>query len=144
MESNYDFMLSRKLYYIGIGILAIAVALGIILKLAGIPLAKLNPYPCALHAIYGYYCPGCGGTRATIALLHGHFLKSVYYHPVVLYAAILFACYICSHSLNIFTHGKIKAMLFRPVYFYIMIVIIIVQCIVKNAFIIFAGIYLLG
>lgn len=35
----------------------------------------------------GYYCPGCGGTRAITALLHGRLLSSFLYHPVVLYAA---------------------------------------------------------
>ena len=46
--------------------------------------------PCLFHLATGYYCPGCGGTRAITALLHGQILNSVLYHPVVLYAAGLF------------------------------------------------------
>ena len=31
-------------------------------------------YPiCLFHALTGWNCPGCGGTRAVYALLHGHF-----------------------------------------------------------------------
>lgn len=39
---------------------------------------------CWFYQNFHIYCPGCGGTRAVIALLHGQFLRSVYYHPVVL------------------------------------------------------------
>lgn len=43
--------------------------------------------PCLFHTFTGLYCPGCGGTRAVSALLHGHVLQSFYYHPLVPYAA---------------------------------------------------------
>ena len=43
--------------------------------------------PCIFHLVTGYYCPGCGGTRSVIALLHGHFIRSFIYHPIVLYVA---------------------------------------------------------
>lgn len=46
-------------------------------------------FPCIFRMLTGYYCPGCGGTRALRALLRGHFLQSVYYHPLVLYLAVL-------------------------------------------------------
>ena len=31
----------------------------------------LSGYRCPFHAITGWWCPGCGGTRAMLALLHG-------------------------------------------------------------------------
>lgn len=43
--------------------------------------------PCAFHSITGLYCPGCGGTRAVRAFLHGDILMSFQYHPIVLYGA---------------------------------------------------------
>ena len=30
-----------------------------------------SSYRCPFHAVTGWYCPGCGGTRAIIALFHG-------------------------------------------------------------------------
>lgn len=39
--------------------------------------AARNPYhavtfpPCTFHAATGWYCPGCGGTRALYSLMHG-------------------------------------------------------------------------
>ena len=37
-------------------------------------------FPCLFHLATGYYCPGCGGTRAIASLLHGQ---------VILYTAFL-------------------------------------------------------
>jgi hypothetical protein len=28
--------------------------------------------PCPFHALTGYFCPGCGSTRALYLLVHGH------------------------------------------------------------------------
>ncbi len=41
---------------------------------------------CIFHLLTGYYCPGCGGTRAVRFLITGHPILSFIYHPLVLYA----------------------------------------------------------
>lgn len=46
-------------------------------------------FPCLFHLATGYYCPGCGGTRAIASLLHGQLFCSFLYHPVILYTAFL-------------------------------------------------------
>lgn len=48
---------------------------------------------CMFHAITGWYCPGCGGTRALYFFLTGHWIKSFVYHPLVLYTFVGL-CYI--------------------------------------------------
>ena len=45
-------------------------------------------FPCLFHTLTGAYCPGCGGTRALIALLSGKLLLSFCYHPLVLYVIV--------------------------------------------------------
>lgn len=144
MDDTYEFRLARNCYYI---CLAVCIVLGIAyltVRILDIPLTEINPYPCSLYTTAGLYCPGCGGTRAVTYLMEGKFVKSFLYHPAVPYTALLTACYLTSHTLHIFTKGKIRAMLFRPVYFYILIAIILIQWIVKNAAILINGTYLLG
>ena len=45
---------------------------------------------CPTAFFWGIPCPGCGLTRATLALLHGHFAQAFGYHPLVLVFAPLF------------------------------------------------------
>ncbi len=45
------------------------------------PAAPGSRYPsCAFHQITGLWCPGCGLTRGTYQLLHGHFGAALGYN----------------------------------------------------------------
>ncbi|MDE5755115.1 MAG: DUF2752 domain-containing protein [Oscillospiraceae bacterium] len=45
-------------------------------------------YVCPFYAFTNIYCPGCGGTRALLALLNGKILLSLHENPAVLLLAI--------------------------------------------------------
>ncbi|MEY8354136.1 DUF2752 domain-containing protein [Lachnospiraceae bacterium 54-53] len=47
-------------------------------------------FPCMFHSLTGFYCPGCGGTRAVRSLLRGDLRMSFQYHPLVLYTVLVF------------------------------------------------------
>lgn len=49
--------------------------------------------PCLFHKLLHLYCPGCGGTRATFALLHGQIQTSFLANPAVLLGVILIIYY---------------------------------------------------
>ena len=132
MEDTYNIRLSRRCYYVCLGIIAAAIIVGCVLMLLEIPITKLDKTPCVWITYLGVYCPGCGGTRAVEALMQGEFLQSFLYHPVVLYTAGMMGGYVSSHALNIFTGGRVKALLFHGWYLYLMLAIIIVQWLVKN------------
>lgn len=53
---------------------------------------------CWVWEHWGLYCPGCGGTRAVIALAHGQLLKALYYHPAVPVLAALGGVYLVSQT----------------------------------------------
>ena len=44
---------------------------------------------CLLASTTGLPCPGCGGTRAFMALIHGEVLESVIYHPLLIPVAVI-------------------------------------------------------
>ncbi len=58
--------------------------LGLAAAAAGAIVFFFNPassgfYPaCQFHRLTGLNCPGCGGTRAVYALLHGHFSTALH------------------------------------------------------------------
>ena len=142
-EKSYNESLARHCYYVYLGIVVVLFIGMIVLKVLDTTLMELYPYSCSLYSTAKIYCPGCGGTRAFMYLLQGDIIQSLKYHPVVLYTAIYVGSYIISHTLNIFTKGKVKAMLFNPIYFYVMIGIILLQWAIKNILIIVKGIYII-
>lgn len=49
-------------------------------------------YPvCQFHRITGWDCPGCGGLRATHALLHGQFAEAVHFNLLLVLSVPLCA-----------------------------------------------------
>lgn len=98
--------------------------------LAGRDLARSG---CAFQLLCGMYCPGCGGTRALNALLHGQVIRSIWYHPLVPYGAGLYLAFMITWTaakLHLF--GIKKGLKFREEYMYAMLVIVAVNFIIKN------------
>ena len=77
------------LFVTGWSLVFVAGTLFLLYKLLPLPYDKLM-VPCIFYSAFGLYCPGCGGTRAVSALLHGQILTSFICHPLVLYTACPF------------------------------------------------------
>lgn len=60
---------------------------------------KRQGIPCPFKFLTGFYCPGCGGTRAVRLLLTGHILLSIQYHPLVFYTAFMAAVELIGYGL---------------------------------------------
>ena len=89
--------------------------------------------PCLFHWLTGYYCPGCGGTRAVLALLRGHFLRSFLYHPLVPYTAFALSWLLLSCAAEKLA-GRPLPLHFprRPAWLWTALAIVVVNCAVKN------------
>jgi hypothetical protein len=89
--------------------------------------------PCMFHTVTGFYCPGCGGTRAVFALLRGKLLQSFLYHPIVLYTVILGGWFMLSQTIERVSGRKRPwGMRFHEGYLWTALVIILAQCLIKN------------
>ena len=89
--------------------------------------------PCIFRQVTGYYCPGCGGTRAVYALFSGHLIKSFYYQPFVLYAVVVGGCFLLSQTVERLSKGKLAiGMRYRDCYLWIALTLIAINFLVKN------------
>ena len=114
--------LSRlELLALGLFLLAAATACIVVLKFPpGSPAANRLP-KCLFHEWTSLYCPGCGGTRALYALLHGD-LKASLHNTLLLIPAGLTAAALIVRP---------RIVLRRPVAIAI-IVIIVVFAVLRN------------
>lgn len=130
-KKERNLQIEKGLYTGGWILLLTAGALAAVEKFGNV---SLPLFPCMVHKWTGYYCPGCGGTRAVRALLQGDFLQSFVYHPVVVYGAVLYVWFMVSHTIEYLTRGRWRiGMQYTDKYLYGAVGIILAQWVVKNA-----------
>lgn len=90
--------------------------------------------PCIMHALTGWYCPGCGGTRSVLFLLHGHPVMSFLYHPLVLYTAVVIAYILLRHIYDLIRTKSFRAQkkYFRTSMLWVALLITVINFLVKN------------
>ena len=64
-----------RLFLIGLGVV------GLYTAASGLAPKEVSLIPCVFHLLTDLVCPGCGMTRACIALVHGQFGAAWSYHP---------------------------------------------------------------
>lgn len=142
-NNNEQKKIDNVLYILGLSGTVICCVYLLISKITGFRIENYL-YPCLFHTVTGYYCPGCGGTRAVCALFQGHFLISFLKHPFVPYAAVLCAWFLLSQTIERLSHHKLPlAMHYKDRYLWIGLAILIINCMVKNVVRFFWGISLL-
>lgn len=122
-----------QLYLIGLCLLAVSPVIVISYRYlhAHLPLFAM---PCLLHTFTGYYCPGCGGTRAVYALMHLQLWKSFCYHPLVPYAAAVYLWFMISHTIEKLSRHRLRiGMKWNPRWLWAALVILILNVLVKDA-----------
>ena len=84
------------------------------------------------HELTGFYCPGCGGTRAVLALLAGHPVLSFLYHPLVPYCALVALVFAVSYAIYWKTKDPRFRLYLSDAYVHVGLGIIVVNFLVKN------------
>ena len=87
---------------------------------------------CYMYRMMGYYCPGCGGTRAVQALVHVELLRSLRCHPAVLPGVVMSIVFWIDMTCEKIVRPNIKRFKLRRIYFYVVLGIVMIQWIVKN------------
>ncbi|MFV0466988.1 MAG: DUF2752 domain-containing protein [Lachnospiraceae bacterium] len=120
-------------YVTGLSLAVFAFAIYTLVRGFGIDLSAFL-FPCAFYSMTSLYCPGCGGTRAVESLIHGDFLSSIIYHPIVIYGAVFYLLFMVTHTIELLSRGKLKTGIrYRNIYLWIALGIVIANVIVKNA-----------
>lgn len=139
-----DEVVDRCLYITGWVFFVIAAALCAGIRFGILDLFK-NMSHCIFHRMTGLYCPGCGGTRAVTALLRGKILTSLYYHPVVVYTAVFAGWFMFSQTVERLSMGKLKiGMRYRDIYLWIALILVVLNCFIKNIVLVLTGIALMA
>lgn len=130
--------LETELFYIGLIFLAAGAGIWAVYHFA---LGDTVPMmPCFFDKVLGIYCPGCGGTRALTALVHGRLLEALWYHPLIPYLAVVGGGFMLTQGLERLGIRHVRGWRYHTWYLYAAIGLIVLNFIVKNVLRLFWGI----
>lgn len=119
----------------------------VFLSMVGLLLRRwgfLPSLPCGMVAIFHIYCPGCGGTRALFAFLHGEILESLRYNPAVVGGVFLILYYEITVGLTLLSKSGKRYYCKKPIPVYLYIAMIVIFAIVRDVLLCTQGIDWLG
>ena len=125
--------------------LILALVLGLAWK-SGYFLWIFPPDGCVLQQSDRVLLSRMRTAHATIhALLHGHIVRSFFYHPIVVYTAVFFGWFMLSQTIEKASRGRLAiGMHYRDIYLWIALAIVLLNWLVKNLVLAVFGIALLG
>lgn len=89
---------------------------------------------CTFYNVTGFPCPGCGGTRAVYYLFSGDIIKSIRYHPVIIYGVLAYVHFMGLYYYRNFL--KREQLIFIKeisvvIYIYVAVAVILIQWVLK-------------
>ena len=142
-QTNKQSMIEDRLYIAGLCLLLAAPVILIAYRYLRLRVPILA-MPCLLRTFTGYYCPGCGGTRAVYALFRLQLWRSFCYHPMVPYAAAVYVWFMLSHTIEKLSRHKLRiGMKWNPAWLWAALVILILNVFIKDGALFFFHVDLL-
>lgn len=126
----------KKIYWI---LWILVICAGIYIKIIE---SGNNRIFCIVREKLGFYCPGCGATRAVEAIFHGRFLEALWFYPPAVWCTVWIGCYLVTHSVEYFPGNKRRTgIAYRSWYLYVTAALIVLTFIWKNAVLLITGVY---
>lgn len=88
--------------------------------------------PCVFRAITGYLCPGCGMTRAVVAILDGNFAKAWQYNALSLTLLPVLTLYLLYKAVRFIFKGEEEFRIGEIIFLLILLVIAICYDVARN------------
>ena len=87
---------------------------------------------CWIWEHWHVYCPGCGGTRALMALARGQLGQALRYHPPVVVTLFLAAAYLLTQTVWRLRGRRGWTLHYRPWWPALLVGLFLVNCLVRN------------
>ena len=89
---------------------------------------------CTFHSLTGYNCPGCGGTRAMHALLHGHVARALWFNPYVVFIAPALSIWLAYACVGVIRNRKSQNHSTRiaPFYIWSLAILLVLFWVIRN------------
>lgn len=123
--------MSNKKQKILVCVLPFIIALGCVLT-AWFVINFVKLPECMMYKFTGFYCPGCGNTRAVIALLHGDILLSLRQNAMIVTLIVCGAVLYTEPLFKAFGKTNYRSPIRNYRFLYTMIGIFTVYCVVRN------------
>lgn len=93
--------------------------------------AALLP-PCTINLLTGYLCPGCGMTRAVLALVRLRIIDSIIYNPMAVLLTVMLILHLIEQTADAFFSKRIRLLPRRTAFWIILIAVLICYLILRN------------
>lgn len=135
----------RKFYKRVLAVLLFLPCLALLYALSYLLCARagLSLFKCGIARSIGVYCPGCGGSRAVVALFALRPLQAFMLHPAVPIAALCFLLSLLRVSLFLLGKGRAPHRRFWLSILFLCVGTVLLQCAVKNI-LLFHGVDVIG
>lgn len=128
--------LETELFHIGLIFLGLGAGVWAVCHFV----VRIPRMPCFFDTVFGIYCPGCGGTRALTALLHGRLLEAVWYHPAIPFGVAVGGGFMVTQGLERLGFRHVKGWKYHNWYLYTGMGLIALNFLGKNMLRLLCGI----
>ena len=128
MNRKYSLIGDREAYP------ALLITVATLLAAAGLWSCMGSPTisACWFYSEFHIYCPGCGCTRALIAMLPGNVITSLYYNPAVLLTSLLIGAYLLSQTLWRLLGKRGPVLHYRAWWMPALFILLAANCLLRN------------